>query len=98
MALAAYEVIKARGRTSILIGGIDAMPPALNAVLEGQMFVTVRNPACLIHGSAVIAGVAALQAGEKAGGRVPRRLVTDGPVATFENAASVLWLQEQFLM
>jgi ribose transport system substrate-binding protein len=98
MALAAYEVMKAHGRTSILIGGIDAMPPALDAVLEGRMFVTMRNPACLIHSSAIIAGVTALQGGAKEGGRVPRRLVIDGPLVTFENAASMLWMQEQFLM
>jgi ribose transport system substrate-binding protein len=98
MALAAYEVMKAYGRTSILIGGIDAMPPALDAVLEGRMFATIRNPACLIHGSAIIAGVAALQADAKGGARVPRHIVTDGPLVTFENAAGMLWMQEQFLM
>jgi ribose transport system substrate-binding protein len=98
MALAAYEVMKARGRTSILIGGIDAMPPAINAVLEGRMFATVRNPACLIHGAAIIAGVRALAEDAQAGGRVPRYVVTDGPLVTFANAAGMLWLQEQFLM
>jgi hypothetical protein len=30
--------------------------------------------------------------------RVPRRVVIDGPVVTFENAAGMLWLQDQFLM
>lgn len=35
MALAAYNVMKAHNRTSILIGGCDAMPPALEAVLDG---------------------------------------------------------------
>ncbi len=49
MALAAYDVMKAHGRTSILIGGIDAMPPAIDAVFQGRMFATVRNPSCLIH-------------------------------------------------
>jgi hypothetical protein len=29
--------------------------------------------------------------------RVPRRVI-DGPVVTFENAAGMLWLQDQFLM
>ena len=98
MALAAYEIMKARNRTSILIGGIDAMPPAVDAVLDGRMFATVRNPSCLIHGSAIIAGVLAVAGGERAGGRVPRRLVTDGPLVTVENAPATLWLQEQFLM
>ena len=98
MALAGYEVMKAHNRTSILIGGVDAMPPALNAVFEGRMFATVRNPSCLIHGSAIIAGILAVTGGEKAGPRVPPRIVTDGPLVTFENAPGVLWMQEQFLM
>src|SRR5262249_18534799 len=93
VALAAYEVMKARNRTSILIGGVDAMPPALDAVFEGRMFATGRNPSCLVHGSAIIAGVLAAT-----GGHVPKRLVTDGPLVTFENAPATLWLQEQFLM
>lgn len=35
MALAASNVIRAKGREGILLSGIDAMPPAVNAVLEG---------------------------------------------------------------
>ena len=60
MALAAYNVMKARNRTNILIGGVDAMPPAIQAVSEGRMFATVRNPSCRIHGGAIVAGVAAV--------------------------------------
>src|SRR6201994_4855806 len=37
MALAAYNVMKAHNRTDILIGGTDAMPPALQAVSDGRM-------------------------------------------------------------
>src|SRR3954447_7110279 len=37
MALAAYNVMKAHNRTDILIGGCDAMPPALAAVGDGRM-------------------------------------------------------------
>ena len=47
MALAAYEVMKAHNRTGIKIGGCDAMPPALEAVTDGRMLATVRNPSCL---------------------------------------------------
>ncbi|HEY0123776.1 MAG TPA: sugar ABC transporter substrate-binding protein [Rhizobium sp.] len=96
MALAAYDVMKAQGRTSILIGGIDAMPPAIDAVFEGRMFATVRNPAGLIHGSAIIAGVAAATAVEGGGG-APASVVTDGPVVTLEKADGMRWLQDQFL-
>ena len=31
-------------------------PPALEAVTDGRMVATVRNPSCLIHGGAIIAG------------------------------------------
>jgi ABC-type sugar transport system substrate-binding protein len=85
MALGAYNVMKARGRTSIKIGGCDGMPPALQAVTDGRMVATVRNPSCLIHGGAIIAGVAAIVSGEKAGmgpGMIPKHVVIDGPVVT----------------
>ena len=38
MALAALNVMKARGRTDIKVGGVDAMPPAIEAVLDGRMY------------------------------------------------------------
>jgi hypothetical protein len=59
MALAAADVMKAHGRTEILIGGVDAMPPAIQAVVDGRMHATVRNSSCRIHGGAIVAGVAA---------------------------------------
>jgi ribose transport system substrate-binding protein len=99
MALAAYNVMKARNRTDILIGGVDAMPPAISAVAEGRMFATVRNPSCRIHGGAVIAGVAAVTGGEKSGeGGIPKSVVTDGPVVTKANAAGMQWMQDHFLI
>jgi ribose transport system substrate-binding protein len=98
MALAAYNIMKARNRTNILIGGVDAMPPAIAAVAEGRMFATVRNPSCRIHGGAIIAGVAAVTAGEKAGTGIPKSVVTDGPVVTKENAAGMQWMQDHFLI
>src|SRR5690349_14664656 len=48
MALAAYNVMKAHNRTEIKIGGTDAQPPALDAVTDGRMLATVRNPSCRI--------------------------------------------------
>jgi ribose transport system substrate-binding protein len=98
MALAAYNVMKAHNRTNILIGGVDAMPPAINAVADGRMFATVRNPSCRIHGGAIIAGVAAVTAGEKTGPGIPKNIVTDGPVVTKENAAGMLWMEDHFLI
>ena len=79
--------MKQANRTNILIGGVDAMPPALDAVLDGRMHATVRNPSCRIHGGAILAGVAAVVNGEKTGeGGIPKHVITDGPVVTKENA------------
>lgn len=98
MALAAHNVMKAKSRTGIVIGGVDAMPPAVNAVLDGRMLTTVRNPSCRIHGWAVAAGVAAVAAGGKANAGIPAYILADGPVITAETAPGQLWLQKNFLM
>ncbi len=98
MALAAYNIMKAHNRTNILIGGVDAMPPAIQAVSEGRMFATVRNPSCRIHGGAIVAGVAALAKGEKSGKDIPKSVVTDGPVVTKANAAGMQWMEDHFLI
>jgi ribose transport system substrate-binding protein len=100
MALAAYAVMKARDRTAIKIGGCDAMPPALQAVMDGRMAATVRNPSCLIHGGAIIAGVAAVVSGEKTGtsaGTIPKQIVMNGPTVTKANAPGLMWMEEHFL-
>ena len=99
MALAAYNVMKAHNRTNILIGGCDAMPPALQAVLDGKMHATVRNPSCRIHGGAIVAGVAAIVSGEKTGaGGIPKNIIVDGPVVTKANAPGMMWMEEHFLI
>src|SRR6266550_2058668 len=98
MALAAYNIMKAHNRTSILIGGDDDMPPAIQAVSEGRMFATVRNPSCRIHGGAIVAGVAALNGGEKSGQGIPKHVITDGPVVTKANAAGMQWMEDHFLI
>jgi ribose transport system substrate-binding protein len=98
MALAASNIMKAHNRTNILIGGVDAMPPAIQAVSEGRMFATVRNPSCRIHGGAIVAGVAALAKGEKSGKDIPKSVVTDGPVVTKANAAGMQWMEDHFLI
>ena len=97
MALAAASVMKAQGRTGILIGGVDAMPPAIQAVVEGRMHATVRNSSCRIHGGAIVAGVTAAR-GPNTGLPIPKRIVIDGPIVTKTNAAGMLWMEEQFLI
>jgi ribose transport system substrate-binding protein len=99
MALAAYQVMKRNNRTNILIGGVDAMPPALEAVLDGRMHATVRNPSCRIHGGAILAGVAAVVDGEKTGeGGIPKHVITDGPVVTKANAPGMMWMEGHYLI
>ena len=97
MALAAADVMKAHGRTKILIGGVDAMPPAIQAVVDGRMHATVRNSSCRIHGGAIVAGVAAAR-GPKTGLPIPKQIVIDGPLVTKTNAPGMLWMEEQFLI
>ncbi len=98
MALAAYKVMQAKGRTEIKVGGCDAMPPGIKAVQAGQMLATVRNPSCRIHGGAIVAGVQAVVQGAKTGKDIPKNIVTDGPVVTKANADGMLWMEEQFLI
>jgi ribose transport system substrate-binding protein len=98
MALAAYNVMKAHNRTNILIGGCDAMPPALAAVSDGRMFASVRNPSSRIHGGAIVAGVSAVVGGEKTGEGIPKNIIMDGPVVTKANAPGLLWMENHFLL
>ena len=98
MALAAYNVMKAHNRTNILIGGCDAMPPALEAVVDGRMTATVRNPSCRIHGWSVLAGVAAVLNGEKTGDGIPKNIVADGPVVTKDNAPGLQWMEAHYMI
>ena len=98
MALAANNVIKAKNRSGIKLSGIDAMPPAVNAVLEGTLVATVRNPSCRIHGWSIAAGVAAAVGGDSPSNGMPANILADGPVITQETAAGHLWLQKNFLI
>ena len=86
MALAAANVMKAQDRTDIMIGGVDAMPPAIQAVIDGPHVRDRAQPSCRIHGGAIVAGVAAVVRGEKTGKGIPKNIVTDGPVVTKDNA------------
>jgi ribose transport system substrate-binding protein len=98
MALAALEVMKARNRTEILVGGVDAMPPAINAVLDGDMYATVRNSSCRIHGGAIVAGVEAALAQKNTPAAAPREIIIDGPIVTQANAPGLLWMEDHFLI
>jgi ribose transport system substrate-binding protein len=73
------------------------MPPAIQAVLDGRMHATVRNPSCRTHGGAIVAGVAAALGG-KTDPTIPKQIIVDGPVVTKANGPGLLWLEEQFLI
>ena len=98
MALAALAVMEARNRTEIVVGGVDAMPPAIQAVLDGRMHATVRNSSCRIHGGAIVAGVEAALAPKKTPATPPKHIVIDGPIVTTANAPGLLWMEDHFLI
>jgi ribose transport system substrate-binding protein len=84
MALSARRVIEGAGLADqVAIGGVDAMPPAIEAVGRGEMVATARNSPTRIHAWAVIAGVyAALVGIEQAREDIPSFILADGPVIT----------------
>lgn len=81
MALAARQVVENAGlQDQVLIGGVDAMPPAIQAVADGKLVATARNSANRIHGWAVIIGAYAATVGlEQARQDVPNFILADGP-------------------
>ena len=93
MALAARNVIRKAGRT-ILIAGVDAMPPAIEAVMNGEMVATVRNPAGRIHAGAVLIGIQAANGAK----HIPKSILADGPLVTQQNGAGLIYLENQFLL
>lgn len=91
MAFGALNAIDNAGRQGIKIGGADAMPDAITAVVDGRMAATFRHAACQIHSLPVILGLA-----WKLGAitSLPPRTGVVGPLVTKDNAASVAFLQE----
>lgn len=84
MALAAQQVVANAGLSAqVSVGGVDAMPSALQAVADGKLVATCRNPACRIHGWAVVAGAYAATVGlEQARKDIPFFVLADGPAVT----------------
>jgi ribose transport system substrate-binding protein len=93
MALAAAKVAKNAGK-DIKMSGVDAMPPAVEAVANGQLVASVRNPSSRIHWGAVVIGWLAAN-GEK---NIPSYILMDGPVVTQKNAAGLLYEQKHYLI
>jgi ribose transport system substrate-binding protein len=94
MALAAAKVIKNAGRDKeIALAGVDAMPPAIQAVIDGSLAATVRNPSCRIHWGAVVLGALAATGVKD----LPKYVLTDGPVVTQKIGPGLLFMEEQGL-
>ncbi|NDJ60906.1 MAG: substrate-binding domain-containing protein [Chloroflexi bacterium] len=84
MALAARQVVENAGLgDQVLIGGIDAMSPAIDAVTNGRLVATARNSAVRVHGNSVVAGWVAANVGlDEARNQIPSFMLADGPVVT----------------
>ncbi len=93
MALAALKVISKAGH-NILISSIDAMPPAIQAVIDGSLLTTVRNPSGRIHWGALMVGILAANGVKD----IPGYILTDGPVVTKQNGAGLIFLEDQSLL
>lgn len=98
MALAGYEAIKAAGKEGqIAIGGIDGMPHALQAVIDGKILATAVNPTGRIHGGATWIGYH-LVSGKHTKDEVPKFIRADGPAITKEIAPGILYLSQNLLI
>jgi ribose transport system substrate-binding protein len=95
MALAAARVIRNAGREKeIKLAGTDAMPQAIKAVMDGVLLTSVRNPACRIHWGALLVGAMAATGVKD----IPKFILMDGPVITRDNAAGLLFMEQQSLL
>lgn len=94
MALAASKVIKNAGREKeIALAGVDAMPPAIQAVIDGSLAATVRNPSNRIHWGALVIGALAATGVKD----IPKYVLTDGPVVTQKIGPGLLFMENQGL-
>ncbi len=93
MALAAAKIVKNAGK-DIKMSGVDAMPPAVEAVANGSLVASVRNPSSRIHWGAVLIGWLAAN-GEK---DIPKYILMDGPTVTQKNAAGLLFEEKHYLI
>jgi ribose transport system substrate-binding protein len=76
------------------MSGVDAMPPAVEAVANGSLVASVRNPSSRIHWGAVLIGWMYAN-GEKS---VPDYILMDGPVVTQKNAGGLLFEQKHYMI
>ena len=86
MALAARQVVERYGmQDQVVLGGVDAMIPAIQGVDEGRLLATARNSSPRVHGWAVLAGYYATVMGlDQARLDIPPMIVVDGPLITLD--------------
>jgi ribose transport system substrate-binding protein len=84
MAVPGLKAVQDAGREGkCFIGGLDAMPAAIELVKAGQLTATARNSANRVHSWSVIVGAWAATIGlDNAKGQIPQWLYADGPVVT----------------
>jgi ribose transport system substrate-binding protein len=84
MAVPGLKAVQDAGRDkTVFVGGLDAMPPAIQLVASGQLTATARNSANRVHAWSVIAGAWAATVGlDNAKGQIPEWIYVDGPVIT----------------
>jgi ribose transport system substrate-binding protein len=88
MAVPGLKAVQDAGRDkTCFIGGLDAMPPAVQLVAQGKLAATARNSANRVHSWSVIAGAWAATVGlDKTKGQIPSWLYVDGPIVTAPEA------------
>ena len=99
MALAAYNIMKARNRTDILIGGVDAMPPAIAA---GRSTAACSQP-CATHPAASMAARSWPVSQRSTAAKRPARTFRRASSPTVRSSprrtrAGMLWMQKHFLI
>lgn len=84
MAVPGLKAVSDAGREkTCFIGGLDAMPAAIELVASGQLTATARNSANRVHSWSVIAGAwAATEGLANVKDSIPQWLYADGPVIT----------------
>jgi len=84
MAVPGLKAVQDAGRDkTVFVGGLDAMPPAIQLVADGKLTATARNSANRVHAWSVIAGSWAATVGlDKAKGNIPQWIYVDGPIIT----------------
>ena len=98
MAMAAVQAVKRSGqKRDIVLGSIDAQEMGINGVVNGDLVVSVMNPAGRIHWTALMVGYFAC-AMDQQKTDVPDEIYVDNPVVTRDNAESYRYLMDNLMI